>query len=86
MKQNTKNSRYKILGTYDSEGNKYILGSPNTITNDLTNGGIHLTATQMKAFVGYVFNGSSAAGQNTADNMRDAYLDFVYEYVRTIRT
>ena len=24
MKQNTKNSRYKILGTYDSEGNKYI--------------------------------------------------------------
>ena len=24
MKQNTKNSRYKILGTYDSEGNKYV--------------------------------------------------------------
>ena len=23
MNQNTKNSRYKILGTYDSESNKY---------------------------------------------------------------
>ena len=39
----------------------------------------------MKAFVGYVLDGTSAAGQNTADNMRDAYLDIVYEYVRTIR-
>jgi len=82
----TAGTGYIVATTNDSEGNKYILGSPNTITNDLTNGGIHLTATQMKAFVGYVFNGTSAAGQNTADNMRDAYLDFVYEYVRTIRT
>tara|TARA_Y100000356_G_scaffold114738_1_gene103431 strand:+ start:332 stop:1609 length:1278 start_codon:yes stop_codon:yes gene_type:complete len=81
----TAGTGYIVATTNDSAGNKYILGSPNTITNDLTNGGIHLTATQMKAFVGYVFNGASAAGQNTADNMRDAYLDFVYEYVRTIR-
>ena len=77
---------YIVATSNDSEGNKYILGSPNTITNDLTNGGIHLTATQMKAFVGYVLDGSSASGQNTADNIRDAYLDFVYEYVRTIKT
>ena len=82
----TAGTGYIVATSNDSEGNKFILGSPNTITNDLTNGGIHLTATQMKAFVGYVLDGSSATGQNTADNIRDAYLDFVYEYVRTIRT
>ena len=81
----TAGTGYITATSNDSEGNKYILGSPTTHSTDTTNGGINLTATQMKAFVGYVYNGTSAAGQNTADNMRDAYLDFVYEYVRTIR-
>lgn len=76
---------YIVSSTNDSEGNYFILGSPNTHSTNLTDGGIYLTATQMKAFVGFVLNGSSATGQNTADNMRDAYLDFVYEYVRVIR-
>ena len=81
----TAGTGYITSSTNDTEGNFYILGSPNTHSTDTTNGGIYLTATQMKAFVGYVLDGTSAAGQNTADNMRDAYLDFVYEYVRTIR-
>ena len=76
---------YITSSTNDSEGNYFILGSPDTFSSNLTDGGIYLTATQMKAFVGYVLNGSSAAGQNTADNMRDAYLDFIYEHVRSIR-
>lgn len=76
---------YITSSTNDSEGNLFILGSPNTFSTDLTEGGIYLTGTQMKAFVGYVLNGTSAAGQNTADNMRDSYLDYVYEYVRTIK-
>jgi len=81
----TSGTGYIKSSSNDSEGNHYILGSPNTHSTDTTNGGINLTATQMKAFVGYIFDGTSAAGQNTADNMRDSYLDFVYEYVRTIR-
>lgn len=76
---------YITSSTDDASGNYFILGSPNTHSTNLTEGGIYLTATQMKAFIGYVYEGSSASGQNTADNVRDAYLDFVYEYVRTIR-
>lgn len=81
----TAGTGYIVSSTNDSEGNHFILGSPNTHSTNLTDGGIYLTATQMKAFIGYVYEGTSASGQNTADNVRDAYLDFVYEYVRTIR-
>ena len=77
---------YIVSSSNDSEGNYFILGSPTTFSTDLTNGGIYLTGTQMKAFLGYVLDGSSAAGQNTADNMRDAYLDSIYEYVRIIKS
>ena len=77
---------YIVSSTNDSEGNFFILGSPNTFSTNLTDGGIYLTATQMKAFVGYCFDGTSAAGQNTADNMRDAYFDYIYEHVRSIKT
>ena len=77
---------YIVSSTNDSEGNFFILGSPNTFSSDLTEGGIYLTATQMKAFVGFCLDGTSAAGQNTADNMRDAYFDYLYEHVRVIRS
>ena len=77
---------YIVSSTNDSEGNFFILGSPNTFSEDLTEGGIYLTATQMKAFVGFCFDGTSAAGENTADNMRDSYFDYLYEHVRVIRS
>lgn len=82
----TAGTGYITSSTNDSEGNFYILGSPNTFSSNTTDGGIYLTATQMKAFVGYVLDGTSAAGQNTAENMRDSYLDFVYEHVRSIKS
>ncbi len=77
---------YVVSTSNDSEGNYFVLGSPNTFTADTTNGGISLTATKMKAFVGYALDGSSAAGENTPDNVRDSYLDYVYEYVRSIKS
>tara|TARA_B100000029_G_C17579242_1_gene959114 strand:- start:1112 stop:2401 length:1290 start_codon:yes stop_codon:yes gene_type:complete len=82
----TAGTGYIVATSNDSDGNKFVLGSPNTHSTDTTNGGIYLSATQMKAFLGYALDGSSATGQNTADNIRDAYLDFVYEHVRTIKT
>ena len=77
---------YVVSTSNDSEGNYFVLGSPNTFTADTTNGGISLTATKMKAFVGYALDGSSAAGENTPDNVRDSYLDYIYEYVRSIKS
>ena len=77
---------YIVSSTNDSEGNFFILGSPNTFSSDLTEGGIYLTATQMKAFVGYCLDGTSAAGENTPDNMRDSYFDYLYEHVRSIKS
>jgi hypothetical protein len=40
----------------------------------------------MKAFVGYVFNGSSATSYDTADSIRDQYLDNIYEVVRIVKS
>ena len=77
---------YIVSSTNDSEGNFFILGSPNTFSSDLTEGGIYLTATQMKAFVGFCLDGTSAAGENTPDNMRDSYFDYLYEHVRSIKS
>ena len=77
---------YIVSSQNDSEGNYYLLGSPNTFTAHTGDGGIYLTATQMKAFVGYALNGSSSAGENTPDNVRDSYLDYIYEYVRSIKS
>ena len=82
----TAGTGYIVSSTNDSEGNHFILGSPNTHSTNLTDGGIYLTATQMKAFVGFCFDGTSAAGENTADNMRDSYFDYLYEHVRVIRS
>ena len=55
---------------------------------DTTDGGIESTASTatLKAFIGFVYNGSSATSIDTATNIRDQYLDNVYETVRLVKS
>jgi hypothetical protein len=80
---------YIKAGANDSDGNKFIFGSPVTFTSDLTRGLIHPTTggTQFKTFVGYELaqtNGSINSG-DAADSVRDQYLDNVSEYCKIIK-
>jgi hypothetical protein len=75
---------YMVESSADSSGQKLIVGSPQGYTADTTNKLIHLSTAQFKTFVGYVY-GTSPLAHDTADAVRDQYLESVYENVRLVR-
>ncbi len=80
---------YIKAGTVDTDGNKWMLGSPTAFTEDLVRGMIYPTTggTQFKTFIGYEYYQSDAS-INTADNgdnVRDQYLDNVSEYCKVVK-
>jgi|TARA_B100000902_G_scaffold47553_1_gene54775 hypothetical protein len=79
---------YAIETNNDADGNQVIIGSPQNFDVDTTDGGIESTASTatLKAFIGFVYNGTSAASIDTASNIRDQYLDNVYETVRLVKS
>ena len=84
----TDNTSYAVQTANDTEGNQIVMGSPQNFDVDTTNGGISTTSNTatMKSFVGYVFDGTSATSYDTADSIRDQYLDSVYEVVRLVKS
>lgn len=84
----TDGSSYALQTNDDVEGNQVILGSPNTFVVDTTNGGIETSSNTavMKAFIGFVQNGSSATSYDVASEIRDQYLDNIYEVVRLVKS
>lgn len=84
----TDNTSYAVMTNDDADGNQLVMGSPQNFDVDTTSGGISTTSNTatMKAFVGYVFNGSSATSYDTADSIRDQYLDNIYEVVRIVKS
>ena len=46
---------------------------------------IHLSTAQFKTFVGYEYNASNPAVHDTANAVRDQYLESIYENVRLVR-
>ena len=76
---------YVAATSSNNEGNKYMIGSPTTYTADTTNLGISVSGTTaVKGFIGAVVG--SASGANTADNVRDQYLDSIFETVRIVKS
>jgi hypothetical protein len=76
---------YVVASSANNEGNKYMIGSPTTYTADTTNLGISVSGTTaVKGFIGAVVG--SASGANTADNVRDQYLDSIFETVRIVKS
>jgi len=77
---------YVAASSSNNEGNKYLIGSPSTYTADTTNLGIEVSGTTaVKGFIGAEV-GTSASGADTADNIRDQYLDSIFETVRVVKS
>lgn len=76
---------YMLESGVDSYGQKFLFGSPQGYTADTTNKLIHLTNASFKTFVGYVYNAANPASINTADAVRDQYLESMFENVRLVR-
>ena len=76
---------YMVESSADTSGQKFIVGSPQGYTADTTNKLIHLSTAQFKTFVGYEYNASNPAVHDTADAVRDQYLESIYEHVRLVR-
>jgi len=77
---------YVAASSSNNEGNKYLIGSPSSYTADTTNLGIEVSGTTaVKGFIGAEV-GTSAAGADTADNIRDQYLDSIFESVRVVKS
>lgn len=77
---------YVIATSSNNEGNKYIIGTPSAYTADTTNLGIEVSgSTAVKGFIGGEI-GTSASGANTADSIRDQYLDSIFETVRVVKS
>jgi hypothetical protein len=76
---------YMIEGSADAAGQKFMIGSPQGYTADTTNKLIHLSTSQFKTFVGYEYNSVSPNAIDSADAVRDQYLQSLYENVRLVR-
>jgi hypothetical protein len=70
----------------DAAGNRYIVGSAKTTTQDLVNGGISLAATTiMDAFVGVIAGGSGAVAGDQGADLYGQYLGAPAELVQGVR-
>jgi hypothetical protein len=66
----------------DIDGNRYIVGSPQTFTDDLTAGGVSkAAATRLYAFVGAEFGGAAAVDGDQADDVVNQYMAALAEEV-----
>ena len=69
----------------DTQGNKYIIGTPSAYTANTSNLGIAVTgSTAVKGFIGGEIG--SASGANTSDSIRDQYIDSIFETVRVVKS
>ena len=76
---------YIIESSVDGSGQKFMLGSPQGFTAVASSRLIHLASSQVKTFVGYVYNASSPAAHNAGDVIRNQYLEGLYENIRLVR-
>lgn len=80
---------YIKAGAVDTDGNKWLLGCPQTFTTDAARGLIYPTTggSQLKTFIGYEYyqSGGSVNGADTGDSVRDQYLDNVSEYCKVVK-
>lgn len=69
----------------DGDGNRMFILTPQTHTNDLTNGGVSVATTnQIRFCLGYELNGSGATGQDTAEWSALQYFSAMGERVRAV--
>ena len=76
---------YIVESSADGSGQKFMIGSPQGFTAVASSRLIHLASSQVKTFVGYVYNASSPAAHNAGDVIRNQYLEGLYENIRLVR-
>lgn len=77
---------YVSAAANDSAGNRYIVGSALTSTQDLANGGISKAATTtLDAFVGVIAGGSGAVAGDQGADLYSQYLGAPAELVQGVR-
>lgn len=70
----------------DANGNRFVVGSAKTVTNDLALGGISVSSSvALDAFIGVELAGSSAVAGDQAANLFAAYLGQPAETVQVVR-
>jgi hypothetical protein len=70
----TAGTGYVSATANDGAGNRYLIGSSKTFTNNL-NGGLSASATRtLDTFIGAVVGGASAAAGDVATVVRDQYV------------
>ena len=76
---------YIVESSADGSGQKFMIGSPQGFTAVASSRLIHLASSQVKTFVGYVYNAASPASHDSGDAVRDQYLEGLYENIRLVR-
>lgn len=76
----TAGTGYVVQTANDADGNRPIIGSARTFTNDLANTGLSKAATTtLDAFVGVVLGGGAPAAGDGATEVRDQYIGAMAE-------
>jgi hypothetical protein len=69
----------------DGDGNRFIIYTPQAHTDDTTNGGVSVAATQQIRFcIGFEIGGSAAATNDTANKLALQYFGYFGERVRAV--
>lgn len=77
---------YVVATSNDADTNKYIIGSSQVFTEDLTNGGVSKASTAtLDAFIGVVAAGTGAVTGDTATDIYAQYIGAPSELIRGIR-
>lgn len=77
---------YVSASANDAAGNRYIVGSAKTSSQDLTQGGIYVSsATAMDAFVGVIAGGSGAVSGDQGADLYNQYVAAPAELVQGVR-
>jgi hypothetical protein len=75
-----------VANANDGDGNKYIIGSARTFTADIVNGGIEKAAAVfMDAYIGVVFDGSSAQVGDAAADLQKQYTGAPSEWTQGVQ-
>lgn len=77
---------YRQDSANDGDGNRWAIGSPNTLTdsNPASWRGIQQTGVALPGYVALILGGSGAASGNAADDVRDQYLSDLAEMTRVV--
>ena len=74
-----------LIAAATSNGNRYLLGSELSTSQDTANGGISKTASRLPAVASLIVNYAAPAGGDAGADLWGAYMEHITEKVREVR-